>query len=205
MTITMAMIRNVFAALVAGVALIASGCSDATTREDVSDAREELREEQADLAEAKDEAADDIAEAKEHTVGKPVTEEEAAEARQEVAEARQDAAESISEEQQDVKEAAAELRTEEQRLKATQDRDAYVKEVEGELAKMEKSIEEMKEQASAAEGAAKDEINLKIDALQAQHDRTEEALDSLKSADLASWENHKEHVRTAMQDTGNIR
>jgi hypothetical protein len=58
----------------------------------------------------------------------------------------------------------------------------------------------MEEQASSAEGTAKEDLDRQIEAMQAQHDRTEEALDSLKGADLATWETHKEHVRTAMQE-----
>jgi hypothetical protein len=211
MTISMVTIRKVFPAAVAGVALIATGCSDATTREDVSDARAEMREEQADVAQAKDEAADDIAaaraDAQEHTVGKPVTDDDATEARQDVTEAQQEAAQNIADEKEDVQAAAAELKTEEQRLQATQARDAYVKEVEGKLAEIEKNIEAMEEEASKAEGADKDAINLKIEGLQAQHDRAEEALETLKDADLATWKNHQEHVRTAMQElqSSNVR
>jgi chaperonin cofactor prefoldin len=91
------------------------------------------------------------------------------------------------------------LKTEEQRLQATQARDSYVKEVEAKLEAIEKDIDQMEQQASNAEGADKDSINTRIEALQAQHDRAQEALDDLKNADLASWENHKQHVSTAMQ------
>ncbi len=203
MTTTMATIRKVFPALVAGVALIATGCAESTTKEDVADAREELQEQQQDVAEAQRDAQDEIADARqdatEHTASKPVTD-DAAEARQDVAEARQDANEQIADEQQDVREAKAELRTEEQKLQATRARDAYVKEVESKLAAIENQIDQMEEEAAAAEGAEKDAINLRMEQLQAQHDRAEKALDQLKNADLAEWLNHRQHVRVALQE-----
>jgi uncharacterized coiled-coil DUF342 family protein len=216
MSMTILTIRRSFAVVLTGVALVFTGCADATTQDDVSDAREELREEQGDVAEAQDEAQQEIADARadaqEHTVGKPITEDDAAEMRedareanQEVAEARQDAAEAIAEEEADVAHAQAELKTEEQRLKATQERDAYVKEVEGQLDVMAKDIDGLEEQAANAEGADKDAINLQIENLNAQHDRVQEALSDLKSADLASWQNHRQHVRTAMQNLENVR
>jgi DNA repair exonuclease SbcCD ATPase subunit len=210
MTITMATLRKLVPAMVAGAALITTGCSDTATQEDVADARQDVREEQADVREAQQDAQENISEAQqdaqEHTVGKPITGDDAAEARSDVAEGRQDAAENIAEEQQDVAAAKADLKTEEQRLAATQARDAYVKDVEGKLTAMKTNIDNMKNQASNAEGADKDALNTKIDAMQAQYDRTEDALDDLKGADLASWENHKEHVRTAMQaDASNVR
>ena len=46
----MSKFRFLFPALVAGLALIAGGCQDATTRDDVADAREDLQEEQQDTA-----------------------------------------------------------------------------------------------------------------------------------------------------------
>jgi hypothetical protein len=58
MSFTMLSIRQILAVSLTGVALVASGCADSATRDDVSDARENLREEQSDLAEAQQEAQD---------------------------------------------------------------------------------------------------------------------------------------------------
>lgn len=207
MSVTIQTLRRSLAVALTGVALIATGCADSTTPQDVSDARENLREEQQDVAEARQEAQENIADAREDAreviVNKPITEEaneEMVEAQRDLAEARQEANEAIRDEQEDVAAAAAELRTEEQRLAATQARDAYVKEVEGQLTSIENDINQLETQASNAEGADKDALDLRIQALQAHHDRVEEALDHLKSADLAEWQNHQQHVRTAMQD-----
>jgi hypothetical protein len=207
MPISIATIREALPVALAAAVLIVAGCSDATTREDVSDAREELREEQQDLAEERLEAQHEVADAREEaqkrTVAKPVVEDDAAEAQQDLAETRHEAAEDVADEREDVQAAATDLRTEQQRLQATQARDAYVKEAETRLATIAKSIEQLETRADKAEGADKKALDLRIAALQTQHDRAEEALETLKSADLATWENHKEQVRAAMQDAGN--
>lgn len=204
MIVTIKMLRRALALTFSGVLFCALGCADSTTQEDVADAREEVREEQQDVAEAKEEANENIAEAQdntqEYTASKPVTDDEAADAHAELAETQQEAAEDIKDEQEDVAAAQADLRTEEQRLAATQARDAYVQEIEGQLASIEKDIEQMKEQASNAEGANKDELDQKIAGMEAHHDRVQEALDDLKSADINEWQNHRQHVRTAMQE-----
>jgi hypothetical protein len=66
-----------------------------------------------------------------------------------------------------------------------------------------KQIDQMEEQASSAEEAEKAAINQRIEALQAQHDRAEEALGELKSADLASWQSYQQQVRVALQELDN--
>jgi chromosome segregation ATPase len=204
MRISISLLRAALPAAVAGVALVTMGCTDATTRDDVADAREELREEQADVAEARNEAQDEMAEAREeYTVGRPVTEDESAEAQQELADARQDANEEIAEEQADAESAKAGLQATQQDQQATAARDNYVKEVEQQLADIEAKIDELEEDASNAEGTEADNLNLRIETLQAQHDRAEEALGELKSADINHWQTHQEHVRTAMQDLNN--
>jgi len=104
-----------------------------------------------------------------------------------------------------VAEAAKNLNDEQARLQATQARDAYVKDVESQLAALQTNIDQMQTQADDAADAEQEAINARIEALQAQHDRTEEALDNLKGADLATWETHKEEVRSAMQGGDAVR
>ena len=60
-------------------------------------------------------------------------------------------AEDIAEERADVQEAAADLRTEQQKLQATQARDAYVKDAEAQLAAMKGSVEQLKTQSDNGE------------------------------------------------------
>ena len=49
----------------------------------------------------------------------------------------------------------------------------------------------------------KDAITVRIDEVKAQRDIAEKAVSDLKSADLASWKNHQDHVRLAFQDLDN--
>src|SRR5262245_58296483 len=124
MAISVSKLWTVVPAGLTGFTLALAGCSDATTREDVADARDELREERRELADARQEAREDVGEAREeareHVVGKPVVSDDVAEARQDFAEARQEAAEEVAQEREDVHAAAADLQTEQQRLAATQ-------------------------------------------------------------------------------------
>ena len=119
-----------FPAIVAGVTLVAGGCADTATRDDVSDARQTFRQEQQETAETVREGQQEVAEARRdaqpYTVNMPVTSDDTAEARQDVAEAQQEAAENVREQVQEQNEAATELRTTEQQYAATQARDEAI-------------------------------------------------------------------------------
>jgi hypothetical protein len=187
-----------------GVALAVAGCQDATTPEDVTDARQDVHEEKQETAEVMQEGREEIAEAQRdaapYTVNKPVDSEDAAEARQDIAEAKQEASEETRDQLQEESEAVIELRTEEQRLAATQARDAFVQDIERALADAQIRIEQLEESASTAEGQAKETADREIAALESQHERVEEALEGLKAAELAHWQTHKENVRVAVRD-----
>jgi hypothetical protein len=198
---------RLFAAILAGVALIAVGCQEATTDKDVADARKNLREEQQQTAETVRDAPKDVADARRdaqpYTVNKPVTNKDAADARQEVADAKHEAKEEIATQKEGEREAAVELKTAEQQAAATKARDAFVVQTEQQLADAEARINQLKTNASAAEGANKEALDRQIDTLQNQHDRVHDALGNLKSAKLAEWQTHRQHVRLAMQDLNN--
>jgi chaperonin cofactor prefoldin len=85
-------------------------------------------------------------------------------------------------------------------LHAKQARDAYVKQVEHQLANIELEINQLEERAANAEGDEKEELDQQIETLQAQHDRAEDALEELRNADIDDWKVHEQHVRMAMQD-----
>jgi hypothetical protein len=197
----------VFSSVIGAAALAAVGCEEGTTQKDVADARQNLdeaRQETRETAqEGREEVADARQEAQEHTAAKPVTPDENADARNEVADARQEASEEVAEAKNDERHAAAELRTTEQQHQATQERDAFVKQAEEKLADYDKQIESLQQEASNAEGANKDAITVRIDGVKAQRDIAEKAVSDLKSADLATWKNHQDHVRLAFQDLDN--
>jgi hypothetical protein len=194
-------------AVLAGVALVAVGCQEATTEKDVADARQDVREEQRETADTVRDAQKDVADARQdaqpYTVNRPVTGEDAAEARQDVADARHEAQKDIADQKQDEREAALELKTVEQKAAATKARDSFVAQTEQQLADAENRIDQLKTSASATDGANKETLDRQIDTLQGHHDRVEDALGNLKTAKLEEWQTHRQHVRMAMQDLNN--
>jgi hypothetical protein len=60
-----------------------------------------------------------------------------------------------------------------------------------------KRIDSLNDRASNQEGAAKDATDKQAAELQTAHDRAEEALDNLKSADLMKWTDHQDNVKQA--------
>lgn len=192
-------------ALLAG-SIAAVGCAERTDMGDVQAARDAVREEQHETAEVRQESAEDIAEAERneaavrHEAMRPVTGENAEDVRdaaQETAETRQEAAEAIQEEKQETAEAQAELRDTEARFQATQARDKYVADHQVKLDAAEKRIEALNTRASNEEGATKEATEKQVAELKTAHDRAEEALDNVESAELLKWSDHQSNVKQA--------
>jgi hypothetical protein len=194
-------------AMLAATALIAIGCSDTTTRKDVATAQQNLDDARKNTQETVHNAQQDVhdaqTDAREHVVSKPITPDATTDAQHDVANAKNDANQKILDAKEREAHAAAELKTTEQQFKETEAKDAFVKQSEQKLSEFDKSIDDLKLQASNAEGAAKDAINRQVDAVKAQRDRADKALSDLKDADLASWKNHQDHVRMAFQELDN--
>jgi outer membrane murein-binding lipoprotein Lpp len=198
MRISLNRFRFVISAGFAGMALLMAGCTDSTTRDDVSTARATLETEQEETAEVIRQGEEDVAQAKRdaYEASKPVIEQ----GREDVAEVQREVSESIREQKKEEQAAAATLQSTEQQLYAKQERESYVKQVEHRLADMKLKIDELEERASKSDGTEKEELDLEIKALHAQHERAEEALEVLKSAELDDWAVHEQNVRIAMQD-----
>jgi hypothetical protein len=191
-------LRAALAASVSGAAILLTGCTGTTTRDDVADARAALEQEQEETAVVIREGEQDIVEARReaYEASKPVLEE----GRQDIAAVKRDVAETIRAQRKEEQKAVDNLRTAEQALDARQTRDAYVKQVEHDLANIQLEINQLKDRAANAEGDQKEDLDQQIETLQAQHDRAEDALEELKNADLDDWQVHEQHVRIAMQD-----
>jgi len=194
-------------------AVMAVGCSESTTRKDVASAQEKLDKARANTQEAAQQAKNDVADAQrnaqEHTVAKPIVTDTYADTRQDVraqekvADAKVDADKKIADAKDKELAAAANLKTTEQQFKDTQDRDAFVREAEMKLSDYDKRIDDLKAQASNAQGADRDAINRQIEMVKASRDRASSALSDLKKADLPTWRNHQDHVRLAFQELDN--
>jgi len=200
-------LTTTFAAALAATAMIVAGCSESTTRKDVAKAQQNLddarQNTQDAIHDARQEVGDAQRDAREHVVAKPVTPDRSTYAERNVAEAQHNANEKILDAKEDEAHAAAELKTTEQRFQETQAKDAFVKQSEQRLSDYDKAVDDLKQQASTAEGATKDAINRQIDAVKNQRDRADKALSDLKTADLATWKNHQDQVRMAFQDLDN--
>lgn len=204
--------------------LAAAGCTEGTTRKDVASAQQKLDQAKQDTADAVHDAKNDIADvqrdAREHMVNKPVIPDNSAsvdangnyvhnnnpnavDAQRDIAAAQQKANEKIADAKDKERSAAADLKTTEQEFQATQERDSFIKESEMRLADYDKRIDDLNAQAANATAADKDAINRQVDSVKSARDRAKDALDEVKKADLASWKNHQDHVRTAFQELDN--
>jgi len=192
-------------ALLAG-SIAAVGCAERTDLGDVQAARDAVREEQHETAEVRQESAEEIAEAERkeaavrHEAMRPVTgenSEDVRDAAHETAETRQEAAAAVQEEQQDTAEAKEKLRDTEARFQATQARDKYVADHQTKLDAAEKRIEVLNDRAANEEGATKEATEKQAAELQTAHDRAEEALDNVGSAELLKWTDQQSNVKQA--------
>jgi hypothetical protein len=158
----------------AAIPLAAIGCTQATTSEDVSEARQDVAEEQQDVAEARHEAM------------KPTIDE--------------DETADIQEEQQDVAEAQADLRETQSEFSATQARDAFAMEAQKALDEADRHIGALETRVDGEEGVARDATQTQIDDLKTRREKLADALDDMKGEDLMKWSNHRDHVQTAMTE-----
>jgi len=199
--------RTIFKIAAALAVALFVSCSEGTSRKDVASAHDKLQKEQQQTADAVRQGERDVADAQQraqqHTVGKPVTSDQPTDDQRKVADAQVHAGEKIAKQKEQERAAAANLADKEQSFQATQARDAYVREVENKLADADKQIDALKQRASNAQGADKDGINRQVDMMKTQLDMAKKALNDLKGADLATWKNHQEHVRLALQDLEN--
>ena len=92
------------------------------------------------MREGQQEITDAQRDAQKYTAAKPVTPDDAAEARNDVANARQDAAANVADAKNKERSAASDLKATEQQFQATQEKDTFVKAAETKLADYDKRI-----------------------------------------------------------------
>src|SRR5690606_34969994 len=106
----------------------------------------------------------------------------------------------IQEEKRETSEAQAELQDTEARYAATKERDEFVSAHNAKLQAAADHIDVLEERAANQEGAAKEATDAQITELQNAHDRAEESLDTVESADLLKWSDHRDNVKQAFND-----
>jgi hypothetical protein len=171
--------RIAFAALPA----LALGCTESTTSEDVSEARQDVAEEQQDVADERHEAM------------KPTLGDET-----DASDIDAGEAEDIQEEKQDVADAQQDLAETERDFQATQARDAFALESQTALDEADQKIAALEARYDTEEGAAAEATQQQIDDLKSRRSRLAEALDDLKGADLKEWQSHKASVQLAASE-----
>jgi hypothetical protein len=186
---------------------IAVGCSQTTTRKDVASAQDKLQSEQQKTSDTIRDAQRDVVDAQqrgqEHRVSRPVVTDVTPRDQRNIEKVEVNAAEKIAKQRERERAAAANVKDKEQEFQTSQARDEYVNKVEQQLADTDKRIDLLKQNASNVQGADKDSINRQVDVLKTQRDLAKKALNDLKSAELANWKNHQEHVQLALRDLDN--
>ncbi|QDU99189.1 hypothetical protein [Lignipirellula cremea] len=185
------------------------GCDEVSQR-DVKNDREQLAQEKEETAETRREVQKDIADEQRevdevrHEAMKPTIDEHDRETiiaeQRDVEEAKREGAERIAKEEQQDREAAAELRKTEAKLALQQERDAYVKNVEGKQKLNEAQIENVEERGETLEGAALDQNQAEVKELRSRQDRVDDALSDLKSAELENWKTFQPAVEEALAE-----
>ncbi|HEX4411989.1 MAG TPA: hypothetical protein VH107_00075 [Lacipirellulaceae bacterium] len=211
--------RHFSSVALALAAAMAMGCSEGTTRKDVASAQAKLDKAQAKTQEVAQQAKNDVADAQrtaqEHYVAKPVATDDLGirhdgvvtnrdvRDQEKVADAQVDANNRVADAKDKEAAAAANVKTTEQQFKDTQDRDTFVREAELKLTDYDKRIDELKTQASHAQGADRDTVNRQVELVKAARDRASSAVSEVKKADLNAWRNYQDRVRMAFQELDN--
>jgi hypothetical protein len=173
---------------IAALPLAALGCTESTTSEDVTEARQEVQEQESELADARHEAMkpeiddDDAVGVNDNTVV------DAGEA------------DDIQEEQQDVAEAQADLQQTETEYSATQARDAFALEGQKLIDEANRQLDALETRQDNEEGAVAEATQAQRDDLEGRRDRLDQAIDDMNGAELTQWSTHKSGVQSAMNE-----
>lgn len=175
---------------IAALPLAALGCTESTTSEDVTEARQELQEQESELADARHEAM------------KPTIDDDNAVVVDANGNAVIDAdeVEDIREEERDVAEARTDLDQAQQKFAATQARDAFALEGQKLIDEANRQIDSLETRHDNEEGAVAEATQAQIDDLEGRRDRLDQAIDDMNGAELMQWSEHKSHVQSAMNE-----
>lgn len=190
-----------------GLSLFAIGCNE-TTRDDVTDARNEVAEQKAELEETKREEARAIREEENEAAAARTTNkvivgddvnEGAAEESQEAQRAKTAAQDRIREQEANVAEAEREAKATEAELKVDQARDMFAIESRKHIDLANTAIAKLEVKKDAADDEGDKPLDAQINALTAKRDTLEKEIDDVEGAETAKWQDHKQDVDKAIQ------
>lgn len=203
---TKRMTESAFTACLTAVLLAAAGCD--VTPSDVKAARENVQQQQLETAEARAEGLQVIREKERREKelreqammeGNETARKELRGAEMETAEAKQQLNENVAKEEQETRRAKEEADRLAAELKATEARNAYVREMNIELEKVDARIEEKREQLAKLEGAEHDRASADLDVLKVRREAFSDALRNLNSEEVMKWEAKKPAVEQARE------
>jgi hypothetical protein len=189
------------------IAVLLIGCE--TSRDDATAARNRVDREQRRLEDMKRDAPRNVEEERQeardaHVTNKPIlgddinegSKEEAREAeRKAVAEHQR-----IRDQQEAVREAKADAEQTEKRLAMEQSRDKFLIDCKSATDQANRAIEKLQTMKNDADEAEQKSLNDRTDVLKAKRDELQEHINSIRSADVMRWSDHKAMAQKAMDE-----
>jgi hypothetical protein len=99
----------------------------------------------------------------------------------------EEATQETSEQKEEAKEAEAELQKTKSEFEQTQQRDDYVQAKEKELVEVDMQLQQLKDKTNQLQGPEQQNIQSKIDAVEAKRDAAKEQLDEIRKAEPDKW------------------
>jgi len=188
-------------------AVLLAGCE--TTRDDVTAARNEVGREQRKLDEVKREATRNVEQEKQEarearSTNKPIVGDDINEgSTEEVREAQRKAAaeqQKIRDQEQRVLDAKVNARDTEERLAMEQSRDKFLIDCKSATDQAERAIEKLQTMKNDADETAQKSLDDRITAIKAKRDELQNHINSIRSADVMRWTDHKAMAQNAMDE-----
>jgi len=188
-------------------AVLLTGCE--TTRNDVTAARNRVDREERKLEDVKRDAARNVEkenrEAREaRTTNKPIIGDDINEgATEEAREARRKANsenQRIQDQRERVQDAKVDAQNKENKLAMEQSRDKFLIDCKAATDQADRAIEKLQTMKNAADDAGQKSIDDHITALRSKKDALQKHINSIRSADVMRWTDHKAMAQQAMDE-----
>jgi len=188
-------------------AVLLTGCE--TTRNDVTAARNRVDREERKLEEVKREAARNIEKERQEahearTTSKPIVgndiNEGATEEAREVERKASSETQRIRDQEQAVRDAAADAQNKENKLAMEQSRDKFLIDCKAAMDLGDRAVEKLQTMKNDADEAGQKALDDRIAALKSKKDDLQKQINSIRSADVMRWTDHKAVAQKAMDE-----
>lgn len=192
------------------LSVVAVGCNEQVTMDDVNEARENVERERQEDDDARRDVGQTILDEQQETdevrqkVMKPTLDDDQLdqirEENRETRNAIEDGENRLREEALETREAESELQETKEKFQATQVRDAFVNSIETKLEDADVRIDQLQERAAELEGDAEILLSDQIKVIEKKREQTADALAEVASAELLIWDVHRGEVERNMKD-----